>query len=126
MIAGTLVAAFLSVAVVVLTPVNAQEPILEGMVTTPDGVSVKSYPVIIEGTTESGDKYNSFVTTDDKGIFVLERLPTGKYTATPAGQPESSVAVSIYNVPWYAFWKTQETNNIGNLSVAVGGKIRPK
>lgn len=126
LIAGALTAAFLSVCVVVLTPAKAEEPVLKGSVSTPSGVPAKSYPVIIDGTTALGEHYNTFVTTDEKGAFKVKRLPPGTYTAVPAGQPESGVKVTIQKIPWYDLWATQETKDVGNLSVDIGQKLRPQ
>ena len=114
----------MSVAVVGLTPVKADEPVLKGSVGTPNGVPAKSYPVIIKGTTVWGKDYSSFVTTDDEGAFVVMHLPPGKYTAAPAGQPESGIEVIIRKIPWYKVWASRQTRDVGDLNVALGKKLR--
>ncbi len=124
LISGALTGAFLSVCVVGLTPAKAEEPVLKGSVATLDGVPAKAYPVIIDGMTALGEHYNTFLTTDDEGDFMMMQLPPGIYTAFAAGQPESGVEVTIPETAWYNMFATQETKNVGNFSVELGEKVK--
>lgn len=117
LIAGTLVAAFLIVGGVGSTPGEAGEPVAKGLLVTPAGVPLKSYPVTIEGTTASGQKYNSYVLTDDKGKYQINQLPPGHYTAIPAGQTGSAVPLNLPS-------QKPTTVDLGTLSLAPGPRVR--
>lgn len=121
--AGILAAVFLAFCTGSIAPAADQEPLVKGRVTTPSGAPLKSYPVTIQGTTAAGDKFNSYVTTDQKGAFEVRQIPPGAYTAFPAGQPESAVGVTIDKKSW--FGTSQEPKDLGNFTVAPGSKLRP-
>lgn len=108
------------------TPGRAEEPLIRGSVVTPTGVPMRSYPVAIEGKTARGERFNSYVTTDQKGLFEVYQLPPGTYTAIPAGEPDSgNKEVTIKRKPFFNFWKSDKTQDLGKLIVKPGSKLRP-
>jgi hypothetical protein len=80
----------------------AEEPVVRGSVVLPDGIAIKSYPVIISGRTVEGEEYSSFVTTNDDGQFEVMELPPGSYQVMPAGRPENAMNFTVPRTPWFS------------------------
>jgi hypothetical protein len=114
---------------VTTTAAWAGDAAVTGSLATPDGKAVKNYPVVISGTSPSGETQDWVTTTDEAGKFRVDALPAGKYVVSPGNDPGVARTFEMESQKgiWQLFKKQAPVpteQNVATIQVTPGSKLR--
>lgn len=113
---------------VTATAAGAGDADVTGSLVTPDGRAIKDYPVVISGTSESGETQDWVSQTDAGGKFRFESLPPGHYIVSPSNDPSAARTFELKSdKSWWKAFKTDAPStkqDVGTIEVDPGPKLR--